>query len=382
MEYAFQLSELFPEEITVIGNDLIPIGCPMLNQLGPKIVRERVSEILDTMGRASAEAQSLHSIITNAEKLKSGENKLYMFCDFVSNRAVGLLKIGKKKLFLFDDAGTQHELNPFCILDFYIHESRQRQGAGKYLFDHMLREEGIPVQHFAIDRPSDKFVYFLRKHYGCTKVLPQVNNFVLFDGFFTDRADYQGKKKRWEGLDQTADIRHVAHPKDKASRMEDSLTYNVEPLIHLRNGAQLPPNYTQRRHINSIGDILQPNHGGVNQPVNHHHHGNGTTGNGANGNGHHHVDHHDFIRPSSTRGSSVAGDRFDLQVIDTAAVGDLEYDQLRRQPRRISRLTSLNASDIEIHYQFNVQNMRSEQFQKLRTSSRNHGVDQGHEALW
>jgi alpha-tubulin N-acetyltransferase 1 len=52
----------------------------------------------------------------------------------------------------------------------------------------MLREEGIPVQHFAIDRPSDKFIFFLRKQYGLTKVLPQVNNFVLFDGFFSDRA--------------------------------------------------------------------------------------------------------------------------------------------------------------------------------------------------
>jgi hypothetical protein len=50
-----------------------------------------------------------------------------MFCDFVSNRVVGLLKIGKKKLFLFDDGGIQHELNPLCILDFYIHETRQRQ---------------------------------------------------------------------------------------------------------------------------------------------------------------------------------------------------------------------------------------------------------------
>lgn len=83
---------------------------------------------MDTMGRASAEAQSLHSIITSAEKLRTSDNKLYMFCDFVSNRVVGLLKIGKKKLFLFDDAGTQHELNSaLCILDFYIHETRQRQ---------------------------------------------------------------------------------------------------------------------------------------------------------------------------------------------------------------------------------------------------------------
>lgn len=79
------------------------------------------------MGRASAEAQALHTVITNAERLRTSDNKLYMFCDFQSNCAVGLLKIGRKKLFLFDAVGTQHELTPLCILDFYIHESRQRQ---------------------------------------------------------------------------------------------------------------------------------------------------------------------------------------------------------------------------------------------------------------
>jgi hypothetical protein len=151
------------------------------------------------------------------------------------------------------------------------------QGAGKYLFDYMLRDEGIPVSHFAIDRPSDKFIFFLRKHYQLTKVLPQVNNFVLFDGFFKERSgklithsqyvllikcliphpDYQGKKKRWDGLDQTTEIHHVAHPKEVHSRMEDSLEYNNEPLIHLRNGGQLPTDYMQRRHISSMDQIFQ-----------------------------------------------------------------------------------------------------------------------------
>jgi len=99
-----------------------------------------------------------------------------------------LLKIGKKKLFLFDGKGTQHEMFPMCILDFYIHESRQRKGAGKFLFEHMLVVENLPVHHFAIDRPSDKLIFFLRKHYGLTKIMPQVNNFVVFDGFFVDRV--------------------------------------------------------------------------------------------------------------------------------------------------------------------------------------------------
>jgi hypothetical protein len=148
---------------------------------------------------------------------------------------------------------------PLCILDFYIQESRQRRGAGKYLFDYMMREERSIVEHFAIDKPSDKLIFFLKKHFGLSKIMPQVNNFVVFDGFFVKREDYAGKKKRWGGLDQTDDTRHRAgDPKGHITALEESTDYNNEPLIHLRNGHQLPNNYTQRRHNTTIGDILQP----------------------------------------------------------------------------------------------------------------------------
>lgn len=33
----------------------------------------------------------------------------------------------------------QYEVNPLCVLDFYIHESRQRTGCGKKMFEHMLK---------------------------------------------------------------------------------------------------------------------------------------------------------------------------------------------------------------------------------------------------
>lgn len=34
MEYNFRLTELFPKEISVVGCDLIPVGCPGLPHLG------------------------------------------------------------------------------------------------------------------------------------------------------------------------------------------------------------------------------------------------------------------------------------------------------------------------------------------------------------
>lgn len=152
-------------------------------------MKANITEIMDSMGKASAVAQELHTIITNAERLRTSEGqRVYVLTDFESNQVVGLLKVGHKKLFIFDDKGTQHEMHCPCILDFYVHESRQRQGYGKHLFEFMLHVEAVPVQHFAIDRPSDKLLFFLKKHYGLSKIIRQVNNFVVFDSFFEQRT--------------------------------------------------------------------------------------------------------------------------------------------------------------------------------------------------
>jgi GNAT superfamily N-acetyltransferase len=52
---------------------------------------------------------------------------------------VGLLKVGRKKLFVFDAAGAYHEMEVLCVLDFYVHESKQRMGCGKALYEYMLK---------------------------------------------------------------------------------------------------------------------------------------------------------------------------------------------------------------------------------------------------
>ena len=60
---------------------------------------------------------------------------------FFSSRgkAVGFIKVGTKKLFLYDTQGVQKEVSPLCVLDFYVHESQQRKGFGKKLYEHMLQ---------------------------------------------------------------------------------------------------------------------------------------------------------------------------------------------------------------------------------------------------
>jgi len=49
------------------------------------------------------------------------------------------------------------------------------------------QRECVNAQHLAIDRPSPKFLSFLQKHYRLKATIPQVNNFVIFEGFFHDR---------------------------------------------------------------------------------------------------------------------------------------------------------------------------------------------------
>lgn len=52
---------------------------------------------------------------------------------------VGLLKMGWKKLYLYNKKGSQKEAQVYCLLDFYIHESRQRHGYGIKLMEYMLK---------------------------------------------------------------------------------------------------------------------------------------------------------------------------------------------------------------------------------------------------
>jgi GNAT superfamily N-acetyltransferase len=96
-----------------------------------------------------------------------------------SGQVVGLLKVGRKSLYVFDKFGDTKHVNAPCVLDFYIHESRQRSGLGKVLFEHMLEFENLLPEQMAIDRPSEKLLSFLRKHYG--KLLMRIKLFKRRD---------------------------------------------------------------------------------------------------------------------------------------------------------------------------------------------------------
>ena len=76
------------------------------------------------------------------------------------------------------------EINLTCVLDFYVHESAQREGHGKALYDFMLENEGVRPEELGIDRPSFKFLGFMKKYFNLSKFLNQNSHFVIFDRFF------------------------------------------------------------------------------------------------------------------------------------------------------------------------------------------------------
>jgi len=192
MEFGFNLNEIFKNSITKINNNLLPSNFSGDRRNAMRCA-SLIADVIDTMGIASAKAQSLQHPITSAEKMRNFDHILYLMIEPGDNNGrgsvVGMLKVGVKNLFLFDETGMVHEKKPLCILDFYVHELKQRAGFGKKLYDHMLHDKNVLPQKLAIDKPSEKFLSFLYKHYGLSKIYPQNNNFVLFEGFFNEEVE-------------------------------------------------------------------------------------------------------------------------------------------------------------------------------------------------
>ena len=141
-----------------------------------------VKEILNSMGEASSRAQHLNTTITSAHKFFISNHRIFIKAE--QNKVLGFIKVGSKKLFLRDRCFNYHEVNTLCVLDFYVHESTQRRGIGKELFDYMLQFENKIPTELAYDRPSDKLLNFLNKYFGLINYIPQNNNYVVFDEFF------------------------------------------------------------------------------------------------------------------------------------------------------------------------------------------------------
>jgi len=239
MEFAFNVNDLLPDNITLVDDKLAPFRSRVKSdryELANK--QNQLKTLIDKMGEASTRAQGLRSPITSAIKLQHSDHRLYITKDPSANNglgaAVGIIKVGHKKLFLLDMQSVQYEVNPLCVLDFYVHESRQRTGCGKRLFEHMLKMEGRMAHQLAIDRPSHKFVSFLKKYYGLKNAIPQANNFVIHEHFFSDLQAVGHVPRRSQRLAQNASQtgRPPVHPYRRTSQGDAD-----PPLLQRRQSA-------------------------------------------------------------------------------------------------------------------------------------------------
>ncbi|XP_033273005.1 alpha-tubulin N-acetyltransferase 1 isoform X5 [Orcinus orca] len=207
MEFPFDVDALLPERITVLDQHLRPPARRPGTTTPARVdLQQQIMTIIDELGKASAKAQHLPAPITSASRMQSNRHVMYILKDTSARMAgkgaiVGFLKVGYKKLFVLDDREAHNEVEPLCILDFYIHESLQRHGHGRELFQYMLQKERVEPHQLAIDRPSQKLLKFLNKHYNLETTVPQVNNFVIFEGFFAHQHPPARKlpPKRAEG---------------------------------------------------------------------------------------------------------------------------------------------------------------------------------------
>ncbi|CAG9781737.1 unnamed protein product [Diatraea saccharalis] len=193
MEWMVPVNEMLKDDITKLNYTLIPPGFQG-DVRSVRIMQESLSKLIDMLGEQSAAAQGLNKVITTAEKLRNSPTHiLYLLKDPTAKKGkgevIGLLKVGRKHLFLFDSQDKVCEVEPLCVLDFFVLSDRQRHGYGRLLFDHMLQDMETSAQKLAIDGPSPKMEQFLSKNYGLEKLVRQSNNFAVSPSFFNKTGE-------------------------------------------------------------------------------------------------------------------------------------------------------------------------------------------------
>ena len=141
-----------------------------------------IKEILDKMGELSSKSQNLLVNVTTTNKFFPSDHCLIIKAE--KNKVLGYIKVGPKKLFLRDRICNYHERKTLCVLDFYIYDTEQRSNLGREIFDYMLNYKNIEPGELAYDRPTLRFLSFLKRNYGLEKFITQENNFTIFEEFF------------------------------------------------------------------------------------------------------------------------------------------------------------------------------------------------------
>lgn len=142
-------------------------------------------DMLDKLGKESAETQGLNHIITTHDSVCRQNVRLYFLTDDSQNMIIGFCKVGYKRLFVLDGHERQHVIQPLCLLDFYVSSNMQRSGYGKKIYDAMISNEKTEPRLIAIDKPSKLCLAFMRRHYDLKDYVIQNNNFVVYNDYWS-----------------------------------------------------------------------------------------------------------------------------------------------------------------------------------------------------
>ncbi|XP_022124071.1 alpha-tubulin N-acetyltransferase 1 [Pieris rapae] len=216
----FTINTVLTEEVTKLDHVLSPADFQgTLSQ--KRLVQDYLKNVVNWIGEKSTLAQGLSKTLTSTDKLRNSEHILYLLKDAAGNngqgQVIGILKIGVKSLYLYDESMKCLKVNPLCILDFYILEEYQKKGCGKKLFDYVLADQCTTVDHIAIDNPSLKFENFLHKHYNIGKLVRQPNCFAVSARFFENVQSMNGEKetKANQSSSKVSEAKYIEWPSSR-----------------------------------------------------------------------------------------------------------------------------------------------------------------------
>ena len=135
---------------------------------------------------------------------------------------MGYIKIGPKRLFLRDRICNYHERKTLCVLDFYIYDTEQRTGLGREIFDFMLNYKNVEPGELAYDRPTLRFLSFLKRNYGLENFITQENNFTIFDEFF------ESERIRSNETQYDSDTHRVIENLTRPKNLYNSFNFNSD----------------------------------------------------------------------------------------------------------------------------------------------------------
>ena len=233
MNFDFNINSIFRKpdsDFLILHSNDIPKQTETPSQFRLKHPEnDNAVRFLDEIGAASAKAQNLSAAITSHSRFVYSNHKLFIKVN--GNQMIGFIKIGVKNLIYTGISGKLMEISPVCVLDFYVHETLQRHGFGKLLFEKVLEIEKLEPYQMAIDRPSSKFLFFLNKHYKLKEYRTQSNNFVIFNQFFETKEDKLLPHRAHYHLKTVGDkeVQQRMNSRDKSNPLPKSNSQNKQP---------------------------------------------------------------------------------------------------------------------------------------------------------